>query len=458
MRTKIHSIVIVALLAMSCSKDEGGDNGGGGTSGSLLGSAAGWEKVGTIPFSAGILGFEGSHAMTPYDLASVGNELALIYSEDYKMTGVQGNNMFKVKFAPGAGNITGATPLVRGGYAFCTSTRFIPGSFNPVYLKIDNNNSSNTYICSVGTEDGGFIAGNNLGYSAPIAPINWYPDGGLTMSLKWTAANGNISDALSYTYPNSGNFEVTEDQWSLDPTHWIQTSALRLSGGEINQFIMSYDGSKVFFSIIKNDPSYVPTTGVQHNFFMLARQEMPGLDPSALGGNSIIATNVVNDKYTILIGEAGNGSGVYPVIKKVHCYQWQKGSKAFTKLYGDVAVPEDVGANLMFRNMVGERPVIGLGAPVKFTPDNTAYMLYNYSPESGQNAGYTALATINGTGTKVLGKYAAADHPDGSYDQVGLGVCEYHNGAYYAVVFQRRESLYEFDDPKFRMEIVKLVP
>lgn len=457
MKTRI-SILLCAILAIACSKDDNEGNSGGGASGALLKSSSGWKKTGTIEYSASTTGFEGSQAMTPYDLASVGNELALLYSEDYKLTSYQGNKVFKVKFAPDAGNISGSIPLQRGGYSFCTSTRFIPGSFNPVYVKISNDNPSMSYTCMIATEDGGFIAGNNLG-AKPIAPINWYPDGGLTMSLKWSAANGNISDALSYTFPNPGNFTVTENQWSLDPTRWIQTSALRLSGGEINQFILSRENDKVFFSIIKDDPSYVATNGVQHNFFMLARKEIPGLVGSNFDPNCIIASTVVNDKYTVLIGESGNGSHSFPVIKKVHCYQWQKGSAEFTKLYGDIAVPEDVGANLMLRNSIGEYPVIGFGAPVKFTPDGTAYMLYNYSSSNYvQNDEYTALVTLSQSGAKIMGKYAAADYPDGFYDQVGLGVCQYHNGAYYAVVFQRNEVIYSKNDPKFRMEIVKLVP
>lgn len=460
MKTKYYSIIAFALLAMACSKDDGESDGNGGSSGALIKEATGWQRVGTVPYTSSTLGFEGSQAMTAYELATVGNELALIYSEDYRLSSVQGNNVFKVKINPANGNLTESTPLQRGGYAFCHSTRFVPGTFTPVYVKISNDNPSFIYTCFVGTEEGGFIAGNNLGGLFPIAPINWYADGGFTMSIKGSAANGNISDALSYTFPNSGNFTVTENQWSLDPTRWIQTSALRLSGGEVNEFIVSYEGNKLYFSIIKDDPSYVPTNGVQHDFFIQARQEIPGLNAANfLSGNIIIASNVVNDKYTVLLGEVGNGPNQYQIVKKVHCYQWQKGSTTFTKLYDDVNVPEDVGTNLMFRTTIGTRPIIGNGAPVKFTPDGTAYMIYNYSPSNYvQNDGFTALATINATGTKILGKYAAADYPDGFYDQVGLGVCEYYNGAYYAVVFQRRETIYAYDNSKFRMEIVKLQP
>lgn len=455
MKSKLIKLMALLLLAAGCSSaDTDSNNGNGGQGSALLKTSTGWTRTATIPFSASVTGFEGSHAITPYDLTTVGNELALVYSEDYKLTGMQGHKVFKVKFAPNAGTVTGAVPLQRGGYGFCHSTRFIPECFTTISMKIDN--VGGTYVCGVYDDELGLIGGNNLGYQFPIAPVNWYPDGGLTLSQKWSSANGNISDALSYKYPDTGNFTITENQWSLDTTRWIQTSALRLSGGEINQFIVSYQGSKLYFSIIKDDPSYVPTNGVQHNFFMQVRQEMTGLDATKfISGNTIIASNVVNDKYTVLLGEVTNGGN--PVITKVHCYQWQKGATQFTKLYGGVTVPEDVGTNLMFKTIIGSRPEIGKGAPVKFTPDGTAYMLYNYSPSNYvQNDEYTALATINATGAKVSGKYNAAEYD--SYDQIGLGVCHYYNGAYYAVVFQRSEDVYSINDSEFRMEIVKIQP
>lgn len=449
MKKTTYILLSLLLLAGACKKNKDAAKDDSGAA-SLINPSTGWEKVSAIPYKGLVLGFEGSHAMTPYDLAVVDNQLALLYSEDYKMTGVQGTICYKVKFTPGAA-MGESVPLQRGGYSFCYSSRFIPGSFTPVYMKMEGS----VYTCSVYSDEDGPIAGSNTDYVTPaIRPINWYPDGGLTMT---TPGGNKQAYVLSYTFPNTGNFKVAENVWRLDSTDWRSFDALRLSDGTTKQFLISVKGTKVYFSILENNPDFISTTGMDPSFFMLARQEMPGLDAANFtSGNMMLASYVANDQYTVLIGENEPGSAGF---KKVHCYQWQKGSAQFTRLYGDIAVPEDVGRNLMSRATIGTRPVEGADASVKFTPDGTAYMLYNYSPSNYvQNDRYTALAIINAGGTKIAGKYAAADYPDGQYDQLGLGVCQYYNGAYYAVVYQKRENIYSMKDPEFRMEIVKLTP
>ncbi|MCK7559998.1 hypothetical protein MKQ70_35780 [Chitinophaga sedimenti] len=444
----LFSLLVVATGA--CTKTKDADKKGEGASGPLISASSGWKKVGAIPFIGAVTGFEGSQAITPYDLSVVDNQLALLYSEDYKLTAVQGTKPYKVRFTPGSA-IPASTPLQRGGYSFCYSSRFIPGSFNTVYMKLEGS----SYSCFIYTDDAGPIAGSNTGWITPaIRPINWYPDGGLTM----TVAGGNKQAyVISYKFPNTGNFAVAENVWRLDPATWRAYDGLRLSDGTTNQFLVSVEGSKVYFSILKNNPDFVSTTGMDPSFFTVMKQEMPGLDAANFtSANMIIASTVVNDKYTVLVGE--NAPGNYLGFNKVHCYQWQKGATQFTKLYGNIALPEDVGRNFMSRDAIGTRPLEGSGAAVKFTPDGTAYMLYDYSPSNYvQNDKYTALAIINAGGVKITGKYSASD-PGGLYDQIGLAVCQYFDGAYYAVVYQKREIVFTIKDPRFRLEIVKLVP
>lgn len=450
-RNITYAVLAFLMLASACKKNTPPSvESENGSSGSLINESTGWKKVGTIPFIHAVSAFAGSYAMTPYDLAVVDNQLALLYSEDYKMTGVQGTLTYKVKFTPGSA-IPASTSLNRGGWAFCYSTRFIPGTFTPVYMKMEGSN----YTVSIYNDDT-LLAGNNTDYVTPaIRPINWYSDGGLTMT---TPGGSKQAYVLSYTFPNTGNFTVTENVWRLDPTNWKAFDALRLTGGEINQFLVSTEGDKVYFSILKNNPDFVSRTGMEQSFFMLTRQEIPGLNATNFtSANMIIASNVVNDKYTILIGETDSGASLR--FSKVHCYQWQKGSTQFTKLYGDLTLPEDIGSSFMSRATIGTRPVDGSDASVKFTPDGTAYMLYNYSSSANaQNGNYTALAIINAQGAKTVGKYANSDYPNGQYQQIGLATCQYYNGAYYAVVHQKREDLFSINDPKFRMEIVKLNP
>ncbi|RZL98087.1 MAG: hypothetical protein EOO88_61340 [Pedobacter sp.] len=157
-----------------------------------------------------------------------------------------------------------------------------------------------------------------------------------------------------------------------------------------------------------------------------------------------------------MIGETNPGANL--VFSKVHCYQWQKGSTQFTKLYGNIVLPGDIGSSFMSRAPIGTRPVDGSDAPVKFTPDGTAYMLYNYSSSNIENGTYTALAILNSQGVKTVGKYDNADYPNRQYGQIGLATCQYFNGVYYAVVYQKREDLFSITDPRFRMEIVKINP
>lgn len=449
MKKSIYLAIVALLFASACKKngvDDGNDNNTAGSS-PLISSSTGWIKTNTIPYSKTTSGFVGENAMTPYDLAVVDNQLALMYSEDYKLSGMQGNKMFKVKFAPGA-TVPASLPLQRGGWNFSYISRFIPGSFTPLYMKLQNVN--NVYEALVYTDDTGPIAGNSMGYySVQIWPINWYADGGLTMSVTDSGpANGNFAYTFCYTYPNTGNFDVKDNQWSLDDTRWVSCDAIRFSGGEISQLIISKKSSKVYFSIIKHDDA----ASYQHNFSTAIRQEMTELDGAEFGGNSVIASTVVNDKYTVLVGEVGSVG-----ITKVHCYQWQKGSTQFTKLYGNISVPEDVGSRLLSRATIGVRPIEGANATVKFTPDGTAYMLYGYVPTNTSEPNkYTALATFNASGLKIIGKYSSTNNPD--YEQFGLATCQYFNGAYYAVVYQKREDAYSINNPKFRMEIVKINP
>ncbi|WP_316791674.1 hypothetical protein [Pedobacter frigoris] len=441
-----YAALAVLMLTGACKKNNASGEGENASSGSLINESTGWKKVGTIPFIHAVYAFAGSNAITPYDLTVVDNQLALLYSEDYKMTGVQGTLTYKVKFTPGSA-IPASIPLKRGGWAFFYSTRFIPGTFTPVYMKMEGSN----YTVSIYTDDA-LIAGNNTDYTTPaIRPINWYGDGGLTMSVP---GGNKQAYVLSYTFPNTGNFSVTENVWRLDPTNWKAFDALRLSGGEINQFLVSTEGAKVYFSILKNNPDFISRTGMEQSFFTLTRQEIPGLNAANFtSANMIIASTVVNDKYTVLIGETAPG-GAGLGFNKVHCYQWQKGTTQFTKLYGDIALPADIGSSFMSRAAIGTRPVEGADAAVKFTPDYSAYMLYN----SIQSSKYTALAIVNAQGAKTVGKYATADYPNQQYEQIGLATCQYYNGAYYAVVYQKREDLFSINDPRFRLEIVKLNP
>jgi hypothetical protein len=441
----IYAALVFLTLASACKKNSTKKE-NESTTGSLINESTGWKKVGAIPAIHAVSAFEGSYAITPYDLAVVDNQLALLYSEDYKMSGVQGHKTYKVKFNPGSA-IPASTPLQRGGWSFCYSSRFIPGSFTPVYMKMEGS----SYTVSIYTDDQGPIAGNNTDYVTPaIRPINWYPDGGLTMT---TPGGNKQAYVLSYTFPNTGNFTVTENVWRLDPTNWRAFDALRLSGGEINQFLISTEGSKVYFSMLKNNPDFVSRTGMEQSFFTLVKQEIPGLNAANfVTANMIIASTVVNDKYTVLIGETAPGSST--IFSKVHCYQWQKGTTQFTKLYGDINLPEDIGRSFMSRATIGTRPIEGADAAVKFTPDYTAYMLYS----NIQSSKYTALAIVNAQGAKTVGKYATADYPNQQYEQIDLATCQYYNGAYYAVVYQKREDLFSINDPRFRLEIVKLNP
>ncbi|WP_316833037.1 hypothetical protein [Pedobacter aquatilis] len=441
--------LLLLLLISACKKGAFETEAEKNQSGPLINESSGWKKVGTIPFIGAESALPGSRAITPYDLSVTGNQLALLYSEDYKLYAVQGNKTYKVKFTPGEA-IPAPTGLQRGGYAFCYSSRFIPGSYTPVYMKMEGSN----YTVTIYQDDSGAIAGNNTDYTTPaVRPINWYGDGGLTMTV---GCSGKQAYVLSYAFPAVGNFKVEENVWRLDPTIWRGYDAMRFANGEVNQFLLSVEGSKVYFSILKNNPAFISKTGNEPSFDIITRTEMPGLNAANFtSGNMIIASSLSGDKYTVLIAE--NAPGNYLSFNKVHCYQWQKGSSQFTKLYGDIAIPEDIGRNLMSKAAIGTRPVEGSGAAVKFTPDGTAYMLYSYSPSNFvQPDKYSALAIMNANGAKSVGKYATADYPNGQYEQLDLGTCQYFNGAYYAVVYQKRENLFNATDARFRLEIVKL--
>jgi hypothetical protein len=412
----------------------------------LIDPATGWVKVATITHSDRNTGMSGRNAMIPYDLMPIGSDLAVLYSENSiapSGVGVYRENA-KVKINPATGTLSEATPMTEKA-ARAIYTQFIPGTYDPVFFAVSGG-------MHIGTDVAGkLLASFNVGNT--FRPINFYTGGGFSMGGKQNGLNQ--SDAYYCRFPDKGSVLSTFCQWNGDSTEWLQATAFELAAQHY-ELVVSAKAGQVYFSVIQNDGRGV---GVEHNFTMPVRTLIPGLAAADFRKDEhfILASTTLGNKYTVLLGKVRDDAAAISkrYVSEVYCLQWEAGASTFTSLYDHIAVPEDVGHSLYNVYQCGtEMPE---AATIRFTPEGTAYTVCEMMTEADKNTAYTALVTIGSAGTRLSGKYTRAGHTK-DYDQFGIAVCQYYNGAYYALAFPKNDVSYPYTHPRYRMELVKINP
>jgi len=444
--------MFIAASFAACKKSGGAAGGDAPAPGDMLLSNTGWEKVATIPYQKSTLGIQGFNAMKAYDLTKVGNDIAILYSEDYRFQTNLSSNYFKVKYTPGQGlgkPVAASFTYVQTGSEATQCLRFVPGTYNAFntifatpnyYWQADVYHDGNTHP-----------AAQNLGLLNQVFNARWAANGSLFMGQ--IVPNFNGSTTWHYTYPASGNFTVINNQWRNDPTTWLATAPVQLADGTFNDFVLSKKGAEYYFSIIKNTSATPPVTDGA-NFQTIVRSVIPDLEAQA-----IISTESTDDQFTILLGTFGRNAANDVTLSKLAAYRWKKSTNIFEKLYSNVSVSPELYRALVVPDPAGDIPG-PLGPyranPVRFLPDGTAYLLYEYVNPSNSDDRYTAVATINAKGSQILGKYAKSAFQNNFYFQFGITACRYLNGAFYAVVAPKNEQVYGYDDAHFRAELIKL--
>lgn len=440
MKKALYPILALLVLVSACKKTDDKED-GGGSSAQLIPASTGWQRVCSVPYLNSVSGFPGENSMTPYDLTMVGNELALLYSDDYYITG--GDHHIIRKLMLNDGTVDAKNKAVRLDYdrgADATQLhRFIPGSFTTISARFLNND------CLLYDEKGGPNAGQYFGGINVLPTVRWYSDGSILVGLN---DGPHSSAAWSYQYPAIGNFKYIINEWTGDSTSNLLSSPMKLTDGNVYDLVFSKRNNTMYFSVIRN--LNAPQTGTAPNYEVICRNAVPELD--AAKSYAVVTSDVQGDAQTILLAEVSYSSG-NPVYSRVFAFRWKKGATVLETLYSVSNIDQELG-----RNILALTTNTSFANEVRLTPDGSAYFLNEYYPSQGAASAYTQLVIINKNGIKEYGKIKAVDMQAIKKGQFGLHCCRYFNGAYYAVVHPMEEADYNIYAPEFRIEVVKITP
>ena len=415
-------VVFAAGLSLySCKKNK--SSGPASSFTPLLPASSGWQKVGTVKYTYTTVGFSGYNKMTPEELQKVGDELHILYSEDYQLSGVIGRDFYKGHLKPGTNDTAAITKLVMGSgtnrdtYSGLFQQRLVPGTADAIVLKYFTNPSPYGYL-GILNEAGTMLSSHFVGH--PSLQTKIY-------------SNGDVSSgAIDYSdYAEMDFYNKATNTWtyvkgtSHDTTTLVNYTPFRLPDGTLCAFNVTYKSGKTYLSIANPSGATYPTP-LYHSLFL---QEMPGLayDYFAERGPYLVASCQDENTFTIVIGK-GTQTTNYPT--KLYAYKWTKNELSFTTLYTEVTLTEAEGT--------------AFNSPATHClPDGTAYR-WNLSLDALSGNVLTADAT-------GVHRYGQITLPTNT----GIGAVTYIDGGYYGVAYPYSD---QFDtDHKLRMDIVKLI-
>lgn len=436
-----YSFIALLVVVSACNK--GNDAGpGNGTQDQLIPASTGWRTVSSVPYVNTVSGEEGKNAMTPYDLTMTGNELALLYSDDYQMSGVGRHTIMKLMLNNGTvdAKAKAVTLNYDRGANDLQVHRFIPGTFTTLSARFLNND------CLLYDEHGGPNAGQAFGSINALPTVRWYADGSVLAGLN---DGPHSSTSWAYKYPATGSFSYVVNVWNGDSVSNMLSSPMKLTDGMVYDLVFGKRNGTVYFSVMKNLNPAQP--GAAPNYELISRNTVPGLD--AAKTYAIVTSDVQGDAQTIVLAEVDNAGGNV-VYTKLHALRWKKGATTMEALYSVAITDDDMGRKI--RELTTN---ISFPNEVRLTPDGTAYFLREYQPsQGGGGTAYTSLAIIGKDGVKEIGKINVADMHAIRRGQYAVHTCRYFNGSYYAVVHPMEEYDYDKNAPEFRIEVMKINP
>ncbi|MBC7913346.1 MAG: hypothetical protein H7Y07_04410 [Pyrinomonadaceae bacterium] len=384
-------------------------------------SSSTWERKGIIPYSYQNLGFAGFNSMQPVELLKVGADIQVLYSENYQLSGVDGRQFYKAKYALYTNDAAQITKIsLPSGTNVSTGEYyqyFVPDSYNTGALKYSKN-GTDTYL-GVINEAGQQLGSHVIGHPSRVASV--YSNGDV------------LSGSIDYSnYAELDFYNKASNSWtyikgtSHDSTTLIGYTPFRLPDGSLTAFNITYKGSQLYFSIASPVLSPAPNTPRYHSQFL---QPMALFDNNFLTGYNpqIISSTLNANTFTVVIGTCLYGT---QNINKIFAYSWTKGSTTFKELYR--AIPIETAHSVKL-----------LSASTKCKSDGTVYIWVENTDGQGGS-----MLMIDSYGAHY--NLSSITYPAG----MKVGGLKFIDDNYFALVYPTTDS----NDSKkdLRMEIIML--
>jgi hypothetical protein len=414
-------LALPVVLTTSCKKDS--DSLDPAVNGApLISASTGWEKVGAVKYSYTTVGFANLNSMQPDELQMLGSDIAVLYSENYQLSGVQGRQYFKARCTPGNSDTATTVKLsfgsgtnISGGGLFVN--RLIPEKYEAVSLKYQGSPYA-TLSVFYEANAGSTAAGSHF-----IHHDNYKPH---------VYSNGDVlAGTLNYSsIPEIDFFDRANRGWTFfnstthDTAQPADFTPLRLTDGGLAGLFIYYKGSKVYLAIADGDLAATGNPLFYRSRFLMEKTELSADFTMGIAPR-IVAFLQEGNTITIVVGSYDAGKD-YPSM--LHAYKWTEGNSSFTTLY--------TGTQLTEANW------LKLKAKAQCTPSGTVYA-WNADGVTAQ------LTTADASGIHTLGE-------TGNTENIQIGAVRWGGDAFYGVAYPGSDR---FDtDHNLHMDIIRLKP
>lgn len=385
----------------------------------LVPASSGWEKIGLIKYSYQNMGFYAYNDIRPVDMQKSGNEVFVLYSEDYRFSGTIGKQFYKARFTPGSGDTAVSTKLNmssgtnRDTYFGLWKQQLLPGSFTAISLKYFSNPSPNTYIGIVSETNQDL---GSFSYRCESLKSKVYSNGDvLAGSIDYSA----LAELDFYTKATNSWKSVRGT--SHDTTTLIDYTPFRLGDGSLWAFNLSTKNDKTYLAMANPSGLTYPNP----LFTALFLQEIPELafNYFEVAGPKILGCTQDENSIVVAIGH----DIVQSHPTKISAYKWTKGSNIFTTLYKNIPIIKDEARQLE-------------DDEAKCLMDGTMYKWWQI-----ENSG--SILVVNKEGVQHLGQITFPNY-------IFMGGITWLDGDFYGAAYLYSDQ--QDTDHKMRMDILKL--
>jgi hypothetical protein len=417
----------------------------------LLSPSTGWEHVNTINYPAAETGDVSSGFMSPYDLASTGNNnFTVLYGANFMHSNIDPITVIsKAVFKNNDVNVGSGTRLkIQGGSKRSTFySQFVPNSAIPVFTEFaglsyvdmfDENNVKQSRLTRNETKEFNFNYNANGDFIAASTDNNG-------LSHLWYAR-----------YPSAAPFmKEANILTTRGSVKTLMTIPFTSTAGKPFNFHICKEGTLVKFQAIEMLSDMNATEPNKSD--MVSQGTLEGVDPNELRieTESLVTYTVQQDVVTFVL--AGFADVNATKINKLHCFRWNKSTGECKLLWRNTNIDVNLSKGILDKfkpNAVfSEQFKFNKYLEIRLTPEGTLYTIFTKEKYAEPNMGkqYSILYTVGLAGTKELGRLE--ELYNGS---VAISTCRYIDGSYYALVYPVATSVIKQDDPKFHMELVKL--